>query len=462
MVAFEEDASETSGIPSHSSTSKVGGPVMPGTPDTLPSTAESAQDANADNSVVLMPPHREVPETITTDNTLESADSSQDVNDLRYDDTNGSRGSNFKKLLRLLLEVLDDHRIFYGWIIFLCLGWGGIVVGGLCFFENGVMGENTGDYIATFMLLFGYFRATIQEISRRMIVRWSPTVQTMPVPIQNDVCFMIVDGTTFFLTVPYGLYFISQIFMRGSPSAFYATHADFLHVMLAAYMVDRLLHLANHFRINRFIHHFSEVLWALYVIEWNPDSPNLGLVIFGLIIETFAKPMWWWMACVRIARRHARNNGSFTSPAQGIDALFIPKTPERMAFYANVAQINHYSCTLILPFCLLLFYAIRVEDVPRFWKILNFITVLMFAAIDITLSKALWEQCTVEYWKTEILKDKRKQKKPTATANNNNNTESGDAPDEEQGRAGLHRRMRDVDRSSVTNVSSLAVGITLL
>ena len=133
------------------------------------------------------------------------------------------------------------------------------------------------EYTRTATLLYGYCLICINVASRTMLERWSPLYREMPVSLQHDSTFLIIDSLSIFLWGPASTWWIYKIFLvQDIPSLLQDDQFQQTSYLVSSiYLLDRLIHLIVSFRCDRFVHHMLVCLWVLFSQDWLQEGTAL-------------------------------------------------------------------------------------------------------------------------------------------------------------------------------------------
>ena len=298
-------------------------------------------------------------------------------------------------------------RLFQAWLalvalIFLFVAVTIIVVHERLYAEN--LQERLLSYVITFILGYGYLRMLLHVITGNLLHRGSKTCQTMPVVIQQDCAYMVVDFLSGFIWIPIIVYGVYKLFSVSTNDEFFDEMLPVVSLLLGAYQLDRLMQVMNHFRMDRFFHHVFECAWTLLVLEWWPSGRERALWVAALI-EGASKPVWYQFASGRWTRRYYRNHqrGTEEDGVIGLDNLFIASTPEKTIarsrfFFAFWIGIHHS-----MSFVMVLIYLGVKADSLLLWRILVPIAVLIFLLMDLPSTRLLYRMTCMDYWTRAML-----------------------------------------------------------
>ena len=251
-------------------------------------------------------------------------------------------------------------------------------------------------FVQTSILLYAYLRMVIHIITTRLLKKSSKTFVTMPLAIQEDCAFMIVDAASGFLWIPIILFVVTMAFAFESREQFFVELGPALYISVGIYHVDRIIQLLIHFRLDRFIHHLLACAWTLLIVEWWPSGGDPVIFVFGAFIEGGYKPIWYWFVSACFSCRSGKNGQ--LGKAYGADILFVASSAEKMSFCGKIF-FGYYCSFKSLAVVLMIVY-LSIKETLLFWKVFTPFIAMILLSLDVPMMTALYKMTKIEYWRS--------------------------------------------------------------
>ncbi|CAB9516364.1 unknown protein [Seminavis robusta] len=307
----------------------------------------------------------------------------------------------------------NEQFLFRAWLVLLAIIWTGIAVAALLLHEYLVNSKQTLkwlDYTNTICFFLLFIRVFMHHTTLSCLHKWSKTFKTLPKQVQDDSAFAIVDSISVLFFGPTLAYAVVMKAFTLDSEEYFATAIPVIKAFFPYYMMDRALHIWVNPLPQRAIHHFVEICALLLVLEWNPSTGSLCVLVYGGILDTYLKPVNGWHMVCRYTRMHARNHPEWSSGGDGrsgIDCFLVAASPGQMAFFGKIAACYAYLFTLVIPPGLLVaFLALNWQEVSLGYKIIQPVVPVIFNLIDLPLHKASWNTGQLWYWKQSFGRSK--------------------------------------------------------
>lgn len=269
-------------------------------------------------------------------------------------------------------------------------------------------------YIVSILIIYGYIRFLVHAVTKKMMLQWSPSFRAMSHGLQDDTAWNMANGTTIFLVLPVTLYGCLQIFLTGDPQTFNEKYGASLLVVGAYYSLDNLMHLVvnNFSNEHLLLHHVVELIIVLYAAEWSQGTiGNHGWIFYFTGGEALSSKMNFpILSSYRLAKCFLRDASSYTGQdATGLDRLFILSTPKAMAGRLTVMKQLYIWPHNLLPLAACILYALRINGVSTYWKVMNVVVCVLFAVIDRKAIRFASRVSRAEYWEVDLFLYRQKQ-----------------------------------------------------
>jgi len=282
------------------------------------------------------------------------------------------------------------------------------------------------EYNLTSILGYGYVRIILHATTKRRMEKTSTSYRSLPSTRADDTAWSIINAMSFLLWAPILSFFIVQAFILADRDRYDEELSPFARMICATYVVDHVMQKVVFVDAQRLIHHTSCAIIILIQFEWLQTAFNPLAILLG-ILDVAAKILWYFQACQRLSRAHAKEIVSayqlpnttgathFAAPnimrlddleITGSDRFFIWVEPKAAANLARVtfAIFPVLGGWLLPAACMLSNISLNGDDFPLFWKIISPLALLIFSVLDYPLYQWLWARTKVTYWECTIFK----------------------------------------------------------